>query len=226
MTAKWDTIADRLRWAIDRMPREGRQRGERLFQRKVERRAEEIRRSGDPEELTGYHLNSIRDYLSGKTLPSPIFIREAAAVVGVRATWLLDGSGKPTDAEEQAMRRVATSLSQVVESTREAAAAAVEERFEAYRNLPDPARVHVVEMIEELLFGHATSDLEHLWPPDAGRLIGERVGHYLCAPFTLLGSPPSSFGPVELALIVDSLARPVQIAARARELASQEESDG
>lgn len=91
------TVAERLHWAIYHVQgRDGRQRGLRLFQRRMEARAE-----GD-EALVGYHLSSIQGYINGEVEPSRHFLEAASQVLGVRLEWLLLGQGEPTPEEQEA----------------------------------------------------------------------------------------------------------------------------
>jgi hypothetical protein len=93
----WDSFSGRLRWAIDEHQRpKGRQRGLRLFQRKMERE------KGVP----GSSLSAIQTYLRGKAEPTRPFILAAAKVLRIRASWLAFGEGQPTEAAEMSMRTV------------------------------------------------------------------------------------------------------------------------
>lgn len=96
---EWGTLSDRLRWAIERQPKRGRERGVRLFQRRIHKRAEELDAEGGSP-LVGYHLSSIQGYLAGETDPSLPFLREAARLLNVREAWLISGEGAPTEAME------------------------------------------------------------------------------------------------------------------------------
>jgi hypothetical protein len=95
VAGKQDTFADRLRWAYDRQRPEGRQRGLRLFQRKLS-----AKRYKD---VPGTSLSAIQSYLRGVE-PTRPFIEAAAEVLKVRAAWLAFGEGAPTQAEEAARR--------------------------------------------------------------------------------------------------------------------------
>jgi hypothetical protein len=91
----WDSFPGRLRWAIDEHQRpKGRQRGLRLFQRKMERE----------EGVAGTSLSAIQSYLRGKAEPTRPFIMAAAKVLRIRASWLAFGEGQPTEAVEMAFR--------------------------------------------------------------------------------------------------------------------------
>lgn len=93
MAANQDTFINRLRWAMDQQRPEGRRRGLRLFQRKMERF----------ENVPGTSLSAIQSYLRGVE-PTRPFIEAAAEVLKVRAAWLAFGEGAPTQAEEAARR--------------------------------------------------------------------------------------------------------------------------
>jgi transcriptional regulator with XRE-family HTH domain len=96
-----NTIAERLSWAIERQPREGRRRGLRLFQQRMEERARERTEAGEPE-LVGCALSTVQGYVSGEVVPSVDFLTEAAAILNVRPAWLTHGDGAPTIAEQRA----------------------------------------------------------------------------------------------------------------------------
>lgn len=86
------TLGGRLREAIDRQPWEGRQRGLRLFQRRMDEHGQGV---------GGTSLSAIQDYLADRTEPSPSFLRLAAQLTGVRFAWLANGEGMPTEEEER-----------------------------------------------------------------------------------------------------------------------------
>src|SRR5690606_19588238 len=96
-----NTLPGRLQWAIAEQPRQGRQRGLRLFQRRMEERAAQVEAEGGPP-LAGTHLASIQGYISGKVEPSLRFLEEAARVLGVRPAWLAYNDGPPREAERVA----------------------------------------------------------------------------------------------------------------------------
>ena len=99
MAESWHTLGGRLRWAFERQPRQGRQRGLRLFQRRMERHGPDI---------PGTSLSAIQGYLKDDdpTEPSPRFLALAARLLSVRPTWLTWGAGAPTE-EGEAERREA-----------------------------------------------------------------------------------------------------------------------
>lgn len=78
---------------MDRQRPEGRRRGLRLFQRKMEQL----------ENVSGTSLSAIQSYLRGVE-PTRPFIEAAAEVLNVRAAWLAFDEGAPTQAEEAARR--------------------------------------------------------------------------------------------------------------------------
>ena len=94
MTTGWDTLGGRLRWAIDKQPPDGRQRGLRLFQRRMTKRGRGV---------VGTSLSAVQAYLSDEAEPSLSFLRLAAELLSVRFAWLVVGQGAPTQ-EEQAGR--------------------------------------------------------------------------------------------------------------------------
>lgn len=86
----WSTIGRRLRWAIDRRPSKGRQRGVRRFQREIEGRAE-----AEGRQNLGVTLTSIMKYLNDEVMPSIAFLELAADLLGVRVGWLAFRDGTP-----------------------------------------------------------------------------------------------------------------------------------
>jgi transcriptional regulator with XRE-family HTH domain len=86
----WSTIGRRLRWAIDRRPSKGRQRGVRRFQREIEGRAE-----AEDRHNLGVTLTSIMKYLHDEVTPSIAFLELAADLLGVRVGWLAFGDDTP-----------------------------------------------------------------------------------------------------------------------------------
>jgi hypothetical protein len=96
--ADFDTIGKRLRWAIERRPTKGRERGLRLFQRDMEARARELEAAGS-DRVPPFTLPSIMTYLTDETEPSPTFVREAARLCGVKRSWIMFGDGPRTDGE-------------------------------------------------------------------------------------------------------------------------------
>ena len=91
VTENWHTLAGRLRWAIDQTPSSGRQRGLRLFQRRIEEHAPDVH---------GTSLSAIQGYLRDDGEPSLAFVRQAAVLLAVREPWLAVGHGAPTEEEE------------------------------------------------------------------------------------------------------------------------------
>jgi transcriptional regulator with XRE-family HTH domain len=95
----WHTLGDRLKWAISRQPAEGRRRGVRLFQKRMEERTKALRIGN-----LGVQSSSIRGYLKGDAEPSRRFLVEAAHVLNVREAWLMCREGEPTEVAEAARR--------------------------------------------------------------------------------------------------------------------------
>lgn len=89
----WDTLGERLRWAIDQQQPEGKSRGVGLLISRLKEHG-----------ALGANYPSINSYLSDKVEPPLAFVREAANALGVRVEWLAFGVGKPTEAEEAARR--------------------------------------------------------------------------------------------------------------------------
>jgi transcriptional regulator with XRE-family HTH domain len=98
VAAEWDSLAGRLRWAIQQLPHAGRRRGLRYFQSMMAERAGELASGGPLDRLDGYTLSSIQTYLSGKRLPSLRFLQEAASILSVREAWLISHDGSPGEA--------------------------------------------------------------------------------------------------------------------------------
>ena len=89
----WHTLGGRLRWAIKRQPHQGRQRGLRLFQRRMEEHGLRV---------PGTSLSAIQGYLRDDPAePSPSFLLLAARLLSVRVGWLAFGGGAPTEEEER-----------------------------------------------------------------------------------------------------------------------------
>lgn len=98
MQGELNTLGKRLRWAIERRPADGREKGVRKFQRDLHDRADELREQG--EKLMGTSLPSIMSYLNDDGTPSLPFLQEAADLCGVRAAWLAFDDGEPIDTWE------------------------------------------------------------------------------------------------------------------------------
>lgn len=92
-----DTPGQRLQWAIDQQPAEGRKRGLRMFERAMRARAKGVHGG-----ITGATLPSIKAYLNDTAWPSKTFWDEAGAALHVRPEWLAFGKGQPTGAHVQA----------------------------------------------------------------------------------------------------------------------------
>lgn len=87
------TLGERLRFAADRQPREGRRRGIRLFQERIK---------GAYPDLVGCALSTIQSYANDVSEPSLEFLRASADVLSVRYEWLAVGQGQATEKEEAA----------------------------------------------------------------------------------------------------------------------------
>ena len=176
MSSNPHTLGDRLRWAIDEhQPRRGRQRGLRLFQRRMEARWKGS--TGVP-----YALSTIQTYLipdPTKRLDPPLsFLHAAADVLGVREVWLTYGKGVPTEEEEK-----------------EAAAARM-----AGEPPPEDLRAGLERGLGAPLRGSVTIPLLHFWRrlrwavngdqlelPDDDEKLAERVGLALRGPLDAFG---------------------------------------
>jgi hypothetical protein len=81
----WGTVGERLQWAIDQQPPEGKRRGVGLLISKLEA-------EGSP----GANYPSITSYLKDQVTPPLDFVVGAARALGVNAAWLAFGDGYPT----------------------------------------------------------------------------------------------------------------------------------
>jgi len=94
----WHTLEGRLRWAIEQQPPRGRERGLRLFQRRMDEHGADV---------PGTSLSAIQGYLRGDGEPSPTFLKLAAQLLAVRSAWLAFGEGAPTEEAEAGRRESA-----------------------------------------------------------------------------------------------------------------------
>lgn len=101
MKGDLDTLAGRLDWAIQRQPRDGRKRGLRLFQRRLDAFAKAEKKEGRPTP-DGTSLSSIQTYVNGQLTPTLGFLKAAAEVLAVREAWLISGDGHRTEEEKLA----------------------------------------------------------------------------------------------------------------------------
>jgi len=212
------TIGERLQWAIQHLPRRGRQRGLRLFQRLMEERAEEIEREGGPP-LVGTYLSSVQGYVRGEVEPSMQFLVEAARVLGVREAWLIVGDGPPTDEEErwaiEAGARLAAGLRSLFDAMRSYAEREIASTFAGYHYLPHSARAALWRTFKDYADRAIDRDRalkEEIPQVEGWAMLGERFGRYLNGAVELLELDPMTVEPVEWALMVDSLLRPIVVA--------------
>lgn len=98
MQKRWETIADRLRWAIksEEHRRPDTPNSYHAFQKAMGDRKEELEAEGAT--LHGCTYPTIIKYVRGEgpALPRLEFLREAAAILKVDADWLIVGVGEPT----------------------------------------------------------------------------------------------------------------------------------
>lgn len=205
----FETLASRLRWAIDQQPAEGRKRGLRLFQRRME--------EAGGKGLEGTALSSIQAYLKG-TAPSLAWTEVAAVVLGVRVAWLAFGVGFPTDGEQDQIEALAKKSVTVPASTARAIAKArkaqdaqgaaltetLSRRLPVFWNLPPAARRAVVEGLMRYAKRAASAE--------SFQETFDRYARYLAAPFEIAGIDAEALGPAELALIFEGLLRALDIA--------------
>lgn len=217
------TLGERLRWAVERQPTRGKERGLRLFQRRMEERAKEIRRAGH-RAPDGTALSSIQGYLAGGVEPSLAFVEEAARVLRVRAAWLAFGSGMPTEDEqagaEEAVERLRGAVQSVIEpglaplNALDLFLVSVRDTFAdtvpGYWRLPDAARTAL--LIGFSRFIGLTSAAERHAAGEALVGHGAQYGQYLRAPFELGGVNPERLSPAELAMVFDGLLRAIDVA--------------
>lgn len=92
MPSEWVELhssGERLRWAIDRQPHQGRRRGLRLLVHKLEAQG-----------IKGATLPSITAYIEDRRKPSLGFWIPTAKALGVRVEWLAFGTGQPSREHE------------------------------------------------------------------------------------------------------------------------------
>lgn len=191
----WHTFAERLRWAIDEQPREGRRRGLRLFVKRMEG-------------VQGASLSQVQAYLRGQTEPSLPFVQAAAHMLGVRAAWLAFGSGAPVlteaadDAEVLALRFATAALFRELGKGPE-----VVRNVKAGFSAPYAPSLHRLAM--------RTMDARHSWAGDVQFMIEKRqpgwalsvdddrleearriIAAAIVAPFDLIGIPKEEVIPV------------------------------
>lgn len=209
-----NTLEGRLRWAIERPSwREGKKRGLRLFQSRMEPRVAEVAKAGGPI-LEGVALSSIQTYLNGDVVPPLPFLREAAPVLGVREAWLISGDGFPTEEENATARGIrmtssltAHPLGRLVAESR--LRETLGEGGFGFWELPDTARESVVQGFETYRWlVLSREETGRTTPTEANE---QQYASYLAAPFTILGIDPEPLEPVERALMVDALLRPLEI---------------
>lgn len=110
MQGDWGTIGGRLRWAIQRRPRDGRKRGVRKFQSDLEERSRGEVEAGQPA-IPGVTMPSIQGYLKDEVKPSLHFLEQSADLCEVDEDWLITGRGYPTEDQARAANTVAATVS-------------------------------------------------------------------------------------------------------------------
>lgn len=208
-----NTIGERLRWAIGQRPRDGRQRGVRKFQRDIQARSIERADQGE-RGIPGVTLPSIMTYLNDETEPSVEFLREAARVLAVREEWLAFGEGFPTAAENAAgvgfpkESPLGAFLGAMLDG------ASIRDELGkgsfGFWELPDAARESVIRGFN--IYRRLPSALKRFGDAiPTTEALTARYASYLAAPFTMLGINAEALEPVERALLVDALLRPLDI---------------
>ena len=115
MQGDWGTtIGERLRWAINQRPRDGRRRGVRKFQSDIANRSSQLVKDGH-RAIPGVTMPSIQGYLQDHAKPSFYFLEAAADLCRVDEAWLISGKGHPTDEHAEAARTAAATVSAQLE---------------------------------------------------------------------------------------------------------------
>jgi len=204
---RFDNLPSRLRWAIDQQRSEGRQRGLRLFQRRLA-----AARPG----LDGTALSSIQAYLNGSVTPSLGWVEAASQILGVRTAWLAFGGGFPTEAEQDVIHtsttkgeRATAPASANAPTTRDTLGEFVmsvfNEELPAFWRLPPAAR-------RALMDGLARHVQRLVQRGDSFHATYRRYVRYLATPFAVTKVDATSLDPADLAIIVDGLVRAIEIA--------------
>lgn len=204
---RFDSLASRLRWAVGQQPPEGRQRGLRLFQRRLTDKAPG---------LDGTALSSIQAYLNGSVTPSLRWVEVASGILGVRADWLGFGSGSPTAGEQSGMKALVepgrTGPATTALGSRGARDAlgdyvtsVFNEEFPAFWRLPPASRRDLIDAL-----ARHVRPLVH--KGDSFHAAFRRHVRYLAGPFSVTRVDPGSLDPADLALIIAGLVRAIEIA--------------
>lgn len=222
-------MANRLRWAMNRHDwREGRRRGLRLFQKRMDERAKELEEAGGPR-LEGVSKSSIQTYLSGKVVPPLPFLQAAARVLGLREAWLISGDGFATEEENAAAAKGQgkPGLLAIGKLVLEAQVADLLEKGEGgFWDLPDATREAMLRGYQS--FSRIVFVMQPGRYPDE-EALRQKYASYLSAPFAILGIDRASLEPIERALLIDALLRSldiVQLASRRRSWLSTVERTG
>lgn len=216
------TLAERLRWAIDRQPHAGRQRGLRLFQRRMADRADGARKHGRA--VVGTHLSTVQTYLNGTATPGVEFLNEAAIVLGVRPAWLFAGEGHPTDEEERAasdaQAAAASAMKSVAKVFRTARSYGEKElarAFPSFGLLPHYVRGEVLRTFWTFALYRAgrpgfVEREDELTPAEGWGELGGRFGAFLSGSLEFLAVEPEGIGPEQWALLMGDLLHSITIA--------------
>ena len=181
--ARMHSISERLQWAVKQQPREGRHRGLRLFQTRMQGQAKAREEAGEPD-LVGYSLSAIQGYvLPGGPEPSIYFLKEAAKLLNVRLAWLTAGDGCPTVAEQTAAWESAKLAPSPLERR-------LSKTIYDWRYLGDEARASIAAAWAALV---GDRDPEEITGEDAqatltvGDEVARQLGRALDAPLDTLG---------------------------------------
>jgi hypothetical protein len=226
----WRTLPGRLRWAIDRLPKQGRRRGLRLFVARMQERARELERKRE-RALTGVYLSSIQGYVSGDVDPPLYFLEQAADVLGVRLAWLNAGEGAATEEEERIWRDAKAQVSEAWRALehrlRSAKEKGLREGFPAFDVLPHAVRTAVLRSYQTYedyqTHKRRYGDVDVRDAHDVVEALAKRFGSYLGGVFELLELDPEKIGEAESALIITALLQPIAIASEMLRYPSQEE---
>lgn len=217
--ADFSTLGGRLEWAIEAMPPAGRERGQSLFSKMLSKRDEALRPQGKRLPSSRPSINS---YVTNKTEPPVTFIREAADILGVREEWLAFGSGPPTEYERLPFRewiQHPRTIQEHGERSAKALAEALEgvvwrglaDTVPGWSDLPHATRGAALRCFNQYRrLPHTLAEYGELPFQTHLEATSRRFGEYLATPFELLG-PATRGRPVESALVLEALLRPIEV---------------